>query len=172
MVRQLRIHLLTRDKPVFRDIEIPEDMTLEDLHNAIMQSFGLPGNEMASFYLVNDDFEMLDEIPLFPMDDESVSMERVSVGEVLNPENPRLAYVYDFMNMWHFLVELMGEAEEVTGQTYPRLVYAHGPLPESPPEVNFEILHDQPFDEPGFDDLRNPFDEFDDYDDNIPGDWY
>ena len=38
------------DQDVFRDLEIRETDTMEDLHNAIAQSFGFDGLEMASFY--------------------------------------------------------------------------------------------------------------------------
>lgn len=41
------------DEDVFRDLEIRETDTLEDLHNVITQSFGFDGTEMASFYISN-----------------------------------------------------------------------------------------------------------------------
>jgi hypothetical protein len=37
-------------KIFFRDIAILADDTLEDLHNAIFNSFGFDGMEVASFY--------------------------------------------------------------------------------------------------------------------------
>ena len=50
MIYKFRIVLDTLDD-VFRDIEIEDDSTLEDLHNSITQAFGFDGTEMASFYL-------------------------------------------------------------------------------------------------------------------------
>ena len=41
------------DEDVFRDLEIRETDTLEDLHNIITQSFGFDGSEMASAYPQN-----------------------------------------------------------------------------------------------------------------------
>ena len=49
MIYRIRV-ILDVDDDVLRDIEISSTSTLEDLHNAIIQSFGFLGNEMASFY--------------------------------------------------------------------------------------------------------------------------
>ena len=48
MIYRIRV-ILDVDDDVLRDIEISSTSTLEDLHNAIIQSFGFLGNEMASF---------------------------------------------------------------------------------------------------------------------------
>ena len=50
---------------IFRDIEIRETDSLEDLHNAITQSFGFDGLEMASFYVSNEDWDQGEEISMF-----------------------------------------------------------------------------------------------------------
>jgi len=173
MVKQLRIHLLTEGKPVYRDIEIPGDMTLEDLHNAIVQSFGLDGTEMASFYLMDEDFAMTDEIPLFPADENGFGMDKVKVDEVLHDNNTQLAYVYDFMTMWQFLVEQMGETEPEPGALYPRLVFGTGELPDSPPDVHFDTINRNPLfnEDDEFEEFGNSFDDFDN-DNPYPDDWY
>jgi len=176
MIYLLHTQLLgTKNKPVVRDIEIPADMTLEDLHNAIVQAYGLPGHEMASFYIVNENNELTDEIPLFPIDEESIDMQRVKVGDVLSNPDARLVYIYDFLNMWHFLVELMTELEHEPGALYPRLGFAAGELPDEPPPIHFETIdknHDtstETMDE-DFEEFGNFFDENDE--DVNPDDWY
>jgi len=172
MIHQLRIHLLTKGSPVYRDIEIPGSMTLEDLHNAIVQSFGLGGTEMASFYLLDDNFAITDEIPLFSMDDGDFAMNKVTIEEILNSPAAQLAYVYDFLNMWQFLIEPMGETEAEPGALYPKLVYGVGELPDSPPDVQFDTVDQNPLihDSDEFDEFGNSFEDFDD--DNYPDDWY
>ncbi len=55
MIYRMRVILDVRED-VFRDIEIDGGNTLEDFHNAIVQSFGLDGREMASFYLSDEEW--------------------------------------------------------------------------------------------------------------------
>ena len=44
---------------------IQGETTLEDFHNVINQSFGFAGDEMASFYLTDEDWNQGEEITLF-----------------------------------------------------------------------------------------------------------
>ena len=52
MIYRFRI-ILDHDSEgdIFRDIEIRETDSMEDLHNTINQAFGFDGTEMASFYV-------------------------------------------------------------------------------------------------------------------------
>lgn len=105
MIYRFRIILDTHED-VFRDIEIQASSTLEDLHNAIVQSFGFDGQEMASFYISNDLWEEGEEISLFDVSDEPGAirvMEETYLENVVNENQTRLLYVYDFLNMWTFM---------------------------------------------------------------------
>ena len=73
MVYRFRI-ILDTEEDVFRDIEIEASATLEDFHNAITQSFGFDGQEMASFYTSNEFWEEEEEISLFDVSDEPGSI--------------------------------------------------------------------------------------------------
>ena len=75
---------------VFRDIEIRETDSLEDLHNAITQSFGFDGLEMASFYLSNDQWDQGEEISLFDL---SVELAEI-VDEAEGTDYPNLMFVH------------------------------------------------------------------------------
>jgi hypothetical protein len=55
------------EEDIFRDLEIRETDSLEDLHNIITQSFGFNGMEMASFYLSDGDWNQGEEIPMFSL---------------------------------------------------------------------------------------------------------
>ncbi|THD65752.1 hypothetical protein E7Z59_14285 [Robertkochia marina] len=140
MIYKFRI-ILDAEEDVFRDLEIEASNTLEDLHNAIAQSFGFDGTEMASFYVSNEEWEQGEEIALFDMSegDEQVKlMSETLMEDQLNEDNRNLIYVYDFFNMWTFYVELAEISEKEDGTTYPNLMFVHGQLPESPPEKSFE----------------------------------
>ena len=68
MVYKFRV-ILDNEDDVFRDIAILADDTLEDLHNAIFNSFGFDGMEVGSFYTCDDTWNQEDEISLFDSGD-------------------------------------------------------------------------------------------------------
>ena len=139
MIYKIRIILDTQDD-IFRDLEIEAGNTLEDLHNAITQSFGFLGNEMASFYTCDEQWNQEEEIALFDMSEEGNVrlMSQTLLEDVLSEASPKLIYVYDFLSMWTFYVELAAIVEKEDGRAYPNILFAFGDIPDSPPERQFE----------------------------------
>jgi hypothetical protein len=169
MLHKLRVFLETDGPDVYRDIEIQDTASLEDLHNTIVQSFDFDGTQMASFYLTDDELNQGMEIPLFNMDDTKPAnnlMSNTLLKDVLSEENPNLLYVYDFLNMWRFLVNLMETGEEAPGIEYPQVAHAQGIRPEYPPEIDFNSTNDEDMDHYDDHHTDNPFGEFYDYDDD------
>lgn len=171
MIYKFRV-ILDAEEDVFRDIEINAAATAEDFHNSITQAFGFEGGEMASFYLSDEEWNQGQEIALFDMS-EGMSPVRVmcetSLDDMVNEDNTKLIYVYDFFNMWTFLVELAEIAEPEEGMSYPNLMFAHGILPETPPNKEFKSEHeDQDEDQLDFENDFEDFDmdSFDDFDNN------
>ena len=148
------------DNDVFRDLEIRETDTLEDLHNIITQSFGFDGTEMASFYLSDNQWNQGEEISLFDLSEDGSArlMEETSINDVVHEMQTRLIYVYDFLSMWTFFVELAEIVEETTDIDYPNLMFVHGQIPDTAPEKVFESDDD--------------FDDFDEFEDGIDLDDY
>ena len=139
MIYRFRI-ILDTDEDVFRDIEIEASATLEDFHNAITQAFGFDGQEMASFYKSNEFWEEGEEFCLFELGDEPGEiriMSETPIEEVVSKEETKLIYVYDFLSMWTFMVELADITELEEGVLYPNLMFAHGQIPEEAPEKEF-----------------------------------
>ena len=151
---------------VFRDIEIKEEDTLEDLHNVINQSFGFDGSEMASFYISDEEWNQGEEIRLFDVGEgNSRLMSETKLNKVLSESNTKLIYVYDFLNMWTFYVELADIANPVDTTDYPNLLFVQGQLPDSPPDKQFEAEKLDDYDEEFEDDFDNQdFENLDDYD--------
>ena len=125
---------------IFRDIEIRKTDTFEDLHNVLTQSFGFDGSEMASFYVSNDDWHQGQEIALFDMgqNEDIIMINETIIEDVLDEDNTKLIYIYDFLNMWTFLVELGEIVEEAQGTDYPNLLFVCGQVPSEAPEKQFE----------------------------------
>jgi hypothetical protein len=146
---------------IFRDIEIRKTDTLEDLHNTITQSFGFDGTEMASFYVSDDQWNQGEEISLFDMSEgiNSVKlMNETTLDDIVDDAKTKLIYVYDFLSMWTFLIELAEIVEETDSIDYPNLMFVHGQIPNDAPEKTFEAD-----DSSDYDDLDEDL-NIDDYD--------
>ena len=167
MVYRFRV-ILDADEDVFRDIEMLQESTLEDLHNTIVQSFGFDGAEMASFYISDEEWNQGEEIHQFDMSGHDTSiklMNETSLDSILSEKQTRLIYVYDFLKMWTFFVELGQIAEVEEGRDYPNLMFVHGQIPDNAPEKEFKgedegMLNgdfDDDYDTDGYDDFS--FDE-------------
>lgn len=130
---------------VFRDLEIRESDTMEDLHNIITQSFGFDGMEMASFYVSDDQWNQGEEIAMMDMSESGNHVKMMStsiIKDTVNEAATRLIYLYDFMNLWTFYVELGEIVEEAKGTDYPNLMFVHGQIPDEAPEKTFEAEED------------------------------
>jgi len=155
----IQVHLEYKED-IIRDIEIASNSNLEDLHIAILTAFELDKNELASFYMTNDDFELLQEIPLFAVEDKENSMlgmNEVILSSILTEQGSQLLYVYDFMKMWRFLVSLTETSEEEITET--RCIKSVGIMPTDAPEITFEA-------EKEFDPFEDAFEDFDEFNEN------
>jgi len=144
---------------VIRDIEIPSNKSLEDLHYTIIDSLKLDKNEMASFYMTNEELELLDEIPLFKIDNEDnsmVNMSKITIASVFQEINSQLIYIYDFLNMWRFLISYSKEIESKSEKI--EVINSIGKMPKEAPEIIFEAKKD--FDSSK--DLDEDFEKFND----------
>lgn len=164
MAYKIRI-ILDVEENVIRDIVVDKNTNLENLHLYIAKSFGFKGQEMASFFRSNDDWQQGAEIPLFDMSDDeqdSIAMRNFSVGEIFKNEGDKLIYVYDFLDMWTFFVEL-SEIDTATYKKLPSIVFTVGNVPEEAPDTVFKVVKtDENFDD--FDSFDNDMD-FEDIDD-------
>lgn len=172
MVYKFRV-ILDAEDDVFRDIAILDDDTLEDLHNAIFNAFGFDGMEVASFYTCDETWNQEEEISLFDTGDiagEQKIMSDYKLSDILDKQNTKIIYVYDFINMWTFLVELAAIEDQVVGNTYPETIFSHGEMPDEAMEKNFETdMHDDIYgefeDDIDEDDLDNMMDSDDSFED-------
>lgn len=159
MIYKFRV-ILDVEEDVIRDIAIEKNDTLEDFHNAITQSFGFVGNEMASFYISDEQWNQGEEITLFDFSDNENNnqlMHQTIVGDLVHMEKPYLLYVYDFFNIWTFFVELKEVEQRQPGLSYPTLLFAHGSIPTQAPEKKFNTENQDNFD----DEFASEFNDFD-----------
>lgn len=150
------------DTEVFRDILINDNENFETFFTAILESFGLSNNQMASFFVSDHEWNKGDEITLMDMGfDEDNPPEIMSESTLLHfIESPkqRFILVYDFLNMWVFLVELQDIQDENVNQ--PTTLLSVGNVPGELLNASDDTIQDIQFTTDKMDD----FDDFDEFD--------
>lgn len=137
MKTTLRLRILVDtegDENVFRDIEVPSHSTYEDLHLAIQELFAFDNSQMASFYESDEDWERGDEIMLMDMsadDNNDVRlMSETVLSEVLSKPNQKMLYVFDFLVMWTFFIEVVSLGTFEKEKEYPLVLLSVGESPD------------------------------------------
>ena len=139
MIYRFRVILDNDTKEdVFRDLEIVKDSSLKDLHELILLAFKFSGEEMSSFFTVDEEWNQIDEISLMNFDNSIKSMDSINLSSLINHDNPKILYVYDFMKMWTFFVELIDEGELINKLKYPRIIFSNGMMPSVAPKKIFD----------------------------------
>lgn len=164
---------------VFRDIAIRDTENFENFYKAIIKAFGFKGDQMASFYVSNDDWDKGHEISLMDMsyDDDSIDatpavMKDAVIKDFITEPDQKFILVYDFMRMWIFLAELIGYEKE--GPETPAVILSMGMAP--PEDAKAEMasgMMDPDFDENLEEDFSEEDDDeygFNDYDDGYSDD--
>ena len=134
---KIRVILDTKED-VIRTIVVDNSINLEDLHFTIAKAFGFEGQEMASFYRTDDEWNQGEEIPLFDMAEAGagISMATCTLLDTLPTQSSKLIYVYDFLNMWTFYVETLEiNSDSTTG--LPKTILSVGEIPSEAPEKEF-----------------------------------
>ena len=160
---KIRVILDTKED-VIRTILVDDSINLESLHYSIAKTFDFEGQEMASFYRTDDEWNQGEEIPLFNMAEagEEISMQNCILKDTLPEENNKLIYVYDFLKMWTFYVDVV-EISSEKREDLPQTILTVGEIPEKAPEKEFvaDKLDDVFGDEGDIDDEFGHFDDFD-----------
>lgn len=141
VVNKFRV-ILDTENDVFRDLELLDNVTFLDFHKQILLAFNFDQSQMASFYLSNDNWDKGQEITLMKMDFDdgsaSLEMKDVKLKSVIKKKGQKLLYVYDFMNMWCFYIDVLDVyISEDKKEAFPRVVYVFG---DTPKESNKKLI--------------------------------
>ena len=100
-----------------REIQIDPEATFFDLHEAILKAANYTNDQMTSFFICDDDWEIEKEITLEEMDNnpemDSWIMKETRLNELIEDEKQKLLYVFDYMTERCFFIEL---SEIITGK--------------------------------------------------------
>ncbi|MPM08217.1 hypothetical protein SDC9_54529 [bioreactor metagenome] len=107
-----------------REIDVLANQTFEDFHKTLVSTCKFAGNELASFYLCDNQWRKRREITLVDMnmadDDEdekmsapNIIMKDAKLNQVINDPHQKMIYVYDYLNMFTVNIELIkiGQAD-------------------------------------------------------------
>ncbi len=166
MIFKFRV-ILDSKEAIFRDIEVLDSQNFDHLHKGIYKAFGFDGQEMASFYVSDNNWEQGDEISQIDMGiPNSYIMNKTLIKALADKTGDKFIYVYDLLNYWAFFVELVGIREEDSSKNYPKLITSVGKMPDEAPEKKFtSTFIEKNFDlGEDFNDDLSSFDTIDDLD--------
>jgi len=138
----VKFKIVLRDKDdMFRVIDIPDTFNFNQLHHAILKSVDFEDGEFASFYLNYDDRKKMVEICLSDMqkDDECLLMKNIKIKDIVKKKGDKLTYIYDFLNMWTFDLEVTEIAKEKEGVKYPVISSKSGSSPKQEDASGFSM---------------------------------
>lgn len=155
---------------IFRDILIREDDTFEQLYKTIIESVGFRGDQMASFYMSNENWEKGEEISLMDMsfgDAGPRMMDTTLLNEMVEAKNDKILFLYDFMKMWIFYVELIGIEQLDESMSLPAIVLSMGQPPNEDEKEIPDLFEAEDDNKNNSDEIDDIFSEFDDMDDEF-----
>ena len=128
-VRRVKVTLYGSKPPIWRRLEIPSFMTLDDVHEVMQIAFGWYGMHLHCFETVYGRFgppDTDDDWGDEPDKDETT----VVLGQVARTEKDKVVYIYDFGDDWRhdIVVEKILPAEP--GVAYPRCTAGRRHAPE------------------------------------------
>ncbi|APD07878.1 hypothetical protein UJ101_02378 [Flavobacteriaceae bacterium UJ101] len=138
MIFKFRV-ILDSKEDIFRDIEVLDSQSFEAFHEGIYKAFGFNGQEMASFFISDNDWEQGDEISQMDMGvPNSYIMNKTSIEELADDIGDKFIYVYDLLNYWTFFVELIEiRNDHNLSKNYPKVITSVGQMLTKAPEKNF-----------------------------------
>ena len=136
MIYKIRV-VLDCEKDVIRDIEIDGNSSFENLHNAIFEFFNFETKEIASFYLSDDKWSQGQEIFLESFEKDQLLMRDTKLSSIINNFQKKFLYVFDFLELWTFFIEVVEIDHKSTDLSYNKLIFSYGELPKFAPKKNF-----------------------------------
>ena len=156
----LRASLLG-DDPLYRDIEIPENQSLYDLAEAIVDAFGFDFDHAFGFFSelgwnIYDSpvryelfVDMGTENGGMGSDDrpKAGSVKKTKISQAFTEPKQKIQFLFDYGDEWRFEIEVRDFAEKAKGVKYPRILDLKGVSPEQYPDWEDEDDDDEDDDE-------------------------
>jgi hypothetical protein len=122
------------EEPFIRVVEVPFDMTLDDLHEYILKLTKFDHEHLSDFYISSSPNGIK---KWFGGNDEYYDVPLNQVYPL--PKHKKLYYIYDFGDNWTFEIRRKSSGKKaIHGTKYPRIIKSEGPMPEQYPSFGYE----------------------------------
>ncbi|MBQ0081336.1 MAG: hypothetical protein KBS95_07325 [Alistipes sp.] len=133
MILKLRMYSDENENFV-RDYEIPADMSLKQVNDFIISSLEFVPC-MTSFFLLDNDLQVVEEITLMDMSDAELSfksrtMDSVRLADVILDGYMNLALQFDMILQRSFFLKIIGKVEKRDDIKYPVMTFENAPVPD------------------------------------------
>ncbi|MBI4120486.1 MAG: hypothetical protein HY454_03395 [Parcubacteria group bacterium] len=134
---------LLRDKKVIREVEIPENLNLYKLAEAIVDAYDFDFDHAFGFFNTIGERYLDSErkYELFTdMENEDIeptgaeSVKKTKIAEVWKNLGGKMLFLFDYGDNWLFVVELVGFGKKESKTEYPRVLTKVGKAPEQYPD--------------------------------------
>ena len=112
--------------------EVPDDMTLGELHDAIQDLTGFDNDHLFTFFIARGPTGKRTEVvETDEWEERHGRLYAIPLKRVFPlPQNMKLFYLFDFGDVWTFQIgKRGGPTAEECGTKYPRVINATGPKP-------------------------------------------
>jgi hypothetical protein len=116
-----------RKPRVWQLIEIAENQTLDDLHDAILSAVDFDADHLYSFFMSGRAWDETTEYASPYAEGHSAA--RVKIGDLRLRMRQKFLYLFDYGDEHRFEVQLVGINPEAPKGRYPRIVESHGKAP-------------------------------------------
>ena len=140
---QLKFRIILNVKnDVLRDIIVDSGTSLIEFSKIISSEFGFDSSEISTFHHTDENWEQLEEIKIFKIDDQDKIMDNVSISNFFIAKDDKLIFIYDFLNYWTFFVELYEVGEfNINDKNY-LTINSIGEVPKEAPSDIFSQSDD------------------------------
>ncbi|HLF27164.1 MAG TPA: plasmid pRiA4b ORF-3 family protein [Anaerolineae bacterium] len=122
---------------VWRDIEIAEDQTLEDLHLMIQRAYNWSDDHLYSFFMSGKAWDQHTEIGS-PWSDARQHTHQVTLGSLNLKPRQKFLYLFDYGDNHEFDVQVRKHNPSAPQGNYPRVVDEQGKAPPQYPDYDEE----------------------------------
>ena len=135
---QLKFRIILNVKnDVLRDIIVDSSTSLIEFSKIISSEFGFDSSEISTFHHTDENWEQLEEIKIFKIDDQDKTMDNVSISNFFIAKDDKLIFIYDFLNYWTFFVELYEVGEFNINDKKYLTINSIGEVPDEAPSDIF-----------------------------------
>ncbi len=131
----MRIRILSDENSRFiREIELFQTHTLFDLHKAIQIACDYDQSQLASFYIVNEQWVKQQELTSIPLENchglyPTYWMNSVKLNQVFSKRNKHIIYMFDLFSERIFHVYLQSTVPAAQNDLAPRMLACKGTAP-------------------------------------------